>query len=230
MEQSFSKQTLALAGPRSEDAFVFFYGHGPAAGKLAPLSNHWVQPESFKDSDGNAFPTSEHYMMYAKAVLFGDAQMAERILRAKSPREAKKLGRKVANFEEATWKKKSIGIVADGCELKFTQCPEARSALLGTGDRVIAEAAPRDRIWGIGMGKNNPDRLDVSKWRGQNRLGEALMIVRQRIFAFEKKDKEDGVRDEHENNHKVTRQAKRNSACISDEHEGKDPETKRSRT
>lgn len=230
MEKSFSKQSLAAAGPRSEDAFVFFYGHGPSAGKLAPLSNHWLQPEPFKDSDGNAFKTSEHYMMHAKAVLFDDTSMAEKILHAKTPREAKKLGRKVSNFDEATWKEHSVGIVAAGCELKFAQCLEARQALLGTRDRIIAEAAPRDRIWGIGMGRNNPDRLDVAKWRGQNKLGEALMIVRQGIRADEKTEADGDIQSDAAKKASTDGPDSKDGVDVSGAEESLEPEQKRRRT
>jgi ribA/ribD-fused uncharacterized protein len=43
-----------------------------------------------------SFPTSEHYMMYRKALLFGDQVVAEKILAAETPGEAKTLGRQAA--------------------------------------------------------------------------------------------------------------------------------------
>ena len=35
---------------------------------------------------------------------------------------------------------------------KFAQLPAEAKVLLGTGDALIAEAAPRDPNWGVGMG------------------------------------------------------------------------------
>ena len=46
---------------------------------------------------------------------------------------------------------------------------------------ILVEAAPRDRIWGIGMGKSNPDADDPTKWRGKNLLGFALTHVREEL-------------------------------------------------
>ncbi len=64
---------------------------------------------------------------------------------------------------------------------KFGQHADLREFLLTTGDRVLVEASPFDRIWGIGMGPNNPAALRPSAWRGQNLLGFALMEVRERL-------------------------------------------------
>lgn len=55
--------------------------------------------------------------------------------------------------------------------------------LLGTKNRILVEASPRDRIWGIGMGKANPDAECPLKWRGTNLLGFALTEVRDRLLA-----------------------------------------------
>ena len=43
---------------------------------------------------------------------------------------------------------------------------------------AAGERSPRDRIWGIGMGRNNPSVERPSEWRGRNLLGFALMQAR----------------------------------------------------
>lgn len=177
----FSRATLALAGPRDESEFLFFYGHGPKSGNNAVFSNWYVLEQPFVDEDGHKFSTSEHYMMYAKAKLFKDDAIAAKVLSCKSADEAKKLGRLVEGFDKTTWDEKCVQLVAKGCELKFSQDELCKTRLMSTGDLILVEAAPRDTIWGIGYGSNNPARLDPAKWRGQNRLGEVLMIVRERL-------------------------------------------------
>jgi ribA/ribD-fused uncharacterized protein len=181
MARPFSRAVLAQGGPRCEEEYLFFYGHGKSAGSHAVLSNWYVLERPFKDQYGNAFPTSEHFMMFAKARLFNDDDMATRILSCSSALEAKRLGRKVRGFDAKTWNERCIDLVADGCVLKFSQCSICRDVLLSTDQRILVEAAPRDRVWGIGMGAKNPARLDAGTWRGENRLGEALMIVRGRL-------------------------------------------------
>ncbi len=44
---------------------------------------------------------------------------------------------------------------------------------------MLVEAAPRDQIWGIGLGQDNPKAHDPTQWRGQNLLGFAMMDVRE---------------------------------------------------
>lgn len=185
----YSRKALEEGGARPEAAFLFFYGHGESAGANAVLSNWYLLPEPFLDADGHAFPTSEHYMMHAKAELFGDKKMAKGILAADTAGKAKALGRKVRNFDQRIWAEKSLSLVADGCELKFAQWEFALEVLLGTKDKILVEAAPRDRIWGIGMGEKNQDRLDPRKWKGKNLLGEALMVARDRLRDEDRRKK-----------------------------------------
>ena len=50
-----------------------------------------------------------------------------------------------------------------------------------TGDAVLAECAVRDQIWGIGLSMGDPNRFERSKWKGNNLLGYALMLVREQL-------------------------------------------------
>lgn len=51
--------------------------------------------------------------------------------------------------------------------------------LLETGDAVLVEASPLDKIWGIGLARDNADASNPKKWKGLNLLGKALMAVRE---------------------------------------------------
>ena len=59
-------------------------------------------------------------------------------------------------------------IVYEGLVAKFSQNEDLKKRLLETGNDVLAECAVKDRIWGIGLSMNDPDRHDMLKWRGQN--------------------------------------------------------------
>jgi ribA/ribD-fused uncharacterized protein len=74
----------------------------------------------------------------------------------------------------------TVAVVA-GNVAKFGQHPELRQFLLGTGDRVLVEASPRDQIWGIGMSASNELATSPGHWRGLNLLGFALMQARQQL-------------------------------------------------
>lgn len=120
-------------------------------------------------------------MMAEKARLFGDEYHLDLILAAATPGEAKKLGRHVHGFQDEVWNQHRLDIVARGSVAKFSSDELIRDYLIGTGDRVLVEASPRDRIWGIGMGKNNPSAERPSQWRGKNLLGFALMQARAEL-------------------------------------------------
>jgi ribA/ribD-fused uncharacterized protein len=131
------------------------------------------------------FQNCETYMMYHKALLFNDIDVANEILACTNdPKTIKALGRKVKGFDDKTWNANKFTIVVDGNREKFNQNPELRQLLLETGTREIIEASPRDKIWGIGYGKANALK-NKSRW-GQNLLGKAIMQVRSDLKTEEK--------------------------------------------
>ncbi len=132
---------------------------------------------------GNPFNCAEQFMMHGKAMLFGDATSAAKILAVAHPREHKALGRKVASFDDAVWKREREAIVRAGSMAKFAQNPELRALLLATRGTTLVEASPYDRIWGIGLAATSPDANDPTKWRGQNLLGKILTSVRDELLA-----------------------------------------------
>ena len=161
--------------------YLFFWGHRPQHdGSIGPgcLSQWW--PAEFT-VDGVTFRSAEHYMMWRKAQLFGDAAAAARILAAGHPRDAKMLGRGVAGFDERKWVAERFDIVVAGCSAKFGQHADLRAWLLTTGDRILVEASPTDRVWGIGLTATDDRATHPSRWRGLNLLGFALMQARDRL-------------------------------------------------
>lgn len=155
--------------------FLFFWGHQGTAARKGSLSQ-WF-PSPFTENE-HTFATAEHYMMWRKAVLFDDRHTAARVLAAEDPKQAKDLGRQVRNFDRAAWEAHRSAIVVDGNTLKFSQHEQMRSFLLGTGDHVLVEASPLDRVWGIGLHEDDPRAGDPAQWRGLNLLGFALCAVR----------------------------------------------------
>jgi ribA/ribD-fused uncharacterized protein len=130
---------------------------------------------------GHTFNCAEQFMMHGKAVLFGDAEVAEKILTAAHPREHKALGRKVKSFDDKAWKASRERIVLAGNRAKFTQNPELKELLLATKGTELVEASPYDKIWGIGLAASDPRAQDPSQWRGQNLLGRILTQLREEL-------------------------------------------------
>ncbi|MFB7559627.1 NADAR family protein [Streptomyces brevispora] len=174
---------VSRAGRGEKVKYLRFWGHRPRPdGTIGAscLSQWWPSPFTV---DGVTYASAEHWMMAGKARLFGDTESAELAVAAKSPAQAKKVGRLVRDFDEAVWEHERYGLVVTGSLHKFGQDPALREFLLGTGDRVLVEASPMDRIWGIGLAADDPRAQDPAAWRGLNLLGFALMDARTGLRA-----------------------------------------------
>ncbi|WP_067699265.1 NADAR family protein [Nocardia jejuensis] len=161
--------------------FLFFWGHTAAPGHTVGkwvLSQWW--PVEFT-VDGQSYGSAEHFMMGEKARLFGDEEMRARVLASATPADAKRLGRAVRGFDSEAWEAHRYDIVLRGSIAKFGQHEQLRDFLLATEGKVLVEAAPRDQIWGIGLGADDPAAADPAQWRGENLLGFALMDARDSL-------------------------------------------------
>jgi ribA/ribD-fused uncharacterized protein len=172
---------LAFARAGGRPKYVLFWGHTPKHGEAVGKHcfSQWF--EAPFTLEGVTYPTAEHWMMAEKARLFGDRETLDRILAAGNPAAAKKHGREVRGFDEQRWNAARWEIVVRGNHAKFGQHPGLREYLLNTGDRVLVEASPVDRIWGIGLAADDPGAENPELWRGLNLLGFALMEARARL-------------------------------------------------
>lgn len=172
---------VALTAQGTRPKYLFFWGHRPQQdGSVGAgcLSQWW--PSEFS-VDGVVYPTAEHWMMSGKARLFGDEETLAKILAAPHPHAAKRLGRLVRGFDGQAWERRRSELVVAGNVAKFGQDEALRAYLLGTGRRVLVEASPVDRIWGIGLAADDERAADPAQWRGPNLLGFALMEARARL-------------------------------------------------
>ena len=154
------------------DKYVFFWNG---------VCSQWHASEF--EIDGKKYTCAEQYMMYKKALLFEDEEVANAIMRTNSPKEQKALGRKVRGFDKDKWEEVCREYVYEANYAKFTQNPFMLEELKTYGDREIVESSPEDSIWGIGMHETHPDILDKSKWQGKNWLGQAIMRVRDELLT-----------------------------------------------
>jgi len=142
-------------------------------GKNSPYSNfHYVE----FDYKGYKVTSSEQAFMLEKALMF-DNSMVKPILATTDPRAIKKLGRKVKNFDEKKWNKVRYDIMVDILCAKFSVEP-LKSQLLSTGDELMVEASPNDKVWGAGLVIGDPRLNCPNYYPGQNLLGKALMEAR----------------------------------------------------
>lgn len=156
--------------------FLHFCGHHDL--KKGFLSNWFASPFEL---DGIKFVCVEQAMMYYKAKLMGDENVAGQVLMTSDPKTIKGLGRDVRPWNQKLWDREKVPIVTRCLLAKFEQNPELQAQLLVTGDKTLVEAAHYDKIWGNGLSANHPDANDPSKWPGLNLLGQCLMEVRKQL-------------------------------------------------
>lgn len=165
----------------AEPRYLYFWGHRPTKAGAVSKScfSQWYEAQF--SVDGMSYSTAEHFMMAEKARVFGDTSVRERVLAARTPAEAKALGRQVSGFDENVWNEVRFSIVVAANHAKFSQNSSLQEFLMSTGEQVLVEASPVVGIWGIGLAADHADASRPEHWPGQNLLGFALMEVRTRL-------------------------------------------------
>jgi ribA/ribD-fused uncharacterized protein len=135
-------------------------------GEYRWLSNFWFSPIEYS---GDRFDTVEHGYQAAKAA---EPLDYFRIAHAKTPGEAKRLGKYC--ILRSDWEQVKDKIMEDLVREKF-KIPELREKLLATGDAELIEGNTwNDTYWGRCNGI------------GKNKLGQILMKIRDEIKNEEK--------------------------------------------
>lgn len=166
--------------------YIFFWGHRPSAdGSITKTClSQWFACRF--TVDGIEYSTAEQYMMSQKALLFGDTEIYEKIMKASHPDKFKALGRQISGFYENIWNEHKTDIVIKGNAAKFSQNEDLKEFLLNTNQRVLVEASPYDKIWGIGMSADDSSVNNPLGWKGKNLLGFCLMEARDIIKQEER--------------------------------------------
>jgi len=144
-------------------ALINFYRVSDPYGEFSNFSAHPIK------LNGHTWPTTEHYFQGQKFP--GTAQEKE-IRETKSPMIAARLGRSRKVPIRKDWEQVKENIMRDALRAKFTQHPELKALLLGTGDATLIEHTTNDSYWG-----------DGGDGSGRNRLGLLLMELRGELRA-----------------------------------------------
>lgn len=163
------------------DDYVAFWGS--VFSNFYPCDIHVTEDWWGKPIDIH-FSCSEQYFMWLKATHFGDDEIAEKIVKAKTPQEAKRLGRQVKNFDDADWCEVREPAMWNAVWLKFSQNEDLKKIITDPifAKRRFVEGSPVDRIWGVGLVWNDPKIADKKNWSGLNLLGETLDKVRRQLL------------------------------------------------
>jgi ribA/ribD-fused uncharacterized protein len=127
---------------------------------------------------GHKLCCSEQDYMWEKAMYFGDVDLANKILMLKDPKHIKAAGQTVKGMDKDEWSKVKTSKMYDVVFRKFTATPELLLYLKNTGDDILVEASPYDRVWGIGYNEYDALKVPISDW-GSNLLGQVLMNLRR---------------------------------------------------
>ena len=158
---------------KKEPTYTFFWLDNE---KYGEFSNWYESPFVIEDFK---YFCVEQYMMAQKAKLFHDADNYTKILRANTPKGCKWLGKQVTPFDAKTWDSVKYDIVKAGNRAKYEQNSDLKKLLLSTRDSIIAEASPKDHIWGIAMDAKTAAKTNPSGWQGETLLGKILMELRE---------------------------------------------------
>lgn len=133
--------------------------------------------------DVQEYSSAEQFMMYHKAMIFLDREIAQQIMQTDDVRKIKDLGRQVKHYDEYVWKYFRSKVVYESNKAKFSQNGILKEALFATKGTTLVEAAPNDTIWGIGLAENDPMALNRKTWMGKNLLGEILTTIRIELMG-----------------------------------------------
>lgn len=191
-----TEKKVTLKKKKEEEApkedIVFFFSKDPENKEFSSFYD-----TTFKLDDVE-YKSAEHAFQAIKAKTFGDEEHFKKILKAKSAQSAKSFGKKVEKFDETVWNEKKDDVMRQILRAKFSQNPDIRKKLLDSGDKILAEANPRDTYWGIGTSASTSIAKTPSKWKGQNKLGKMLMELRDELIAEDKADEEAAAEKEEE--------------------------------
>lgn len=200
----FVEEGLAVEADKPENrSYVYFWEY------TSPFSNFYPSVFTCK---GLTFISTEQFIMYCKALTFGDTDKAAEIMDAsnypwaakliegsmtasdilKDPVKAsqwkhlmmviKKKGREVSNYDDKVWASKRANIAFRGILEKFSQNLDIKQIMLDTKDAYFVEASPTDGIWGIKMSAEAAKKVPPSLWKGLNLLGSVLDAVKARLI------------------------------------------------
>jgi len=160
--------------PTETEKFVLFYRDPGSNWFPAPFAHY-----------GHRFDNSEQAFMWHKAQVFRDINTAHEIIKQGSdPRIAKRLARKVRNYDEKLWASIRYQIMLLVNIDKFSQNPAlCEEFLFAFPGKRFVEASPYATVWGIGLSESDRRAEESENWRGQNLLGKVLDEVRDLLIG-----------------------------------------------
>ena len=158
-------------------------------GFRCPLSNFYKCTFTYH---GQTYTSTEQFIQITKASLFpGNDELIKQMTNQHDPLKLKNLGQKVSNFNKKTWSESAEGLLYGGLKQKFIENDDCLDFLDSTGNKLIVEASPTDRLFGIGRPITFQGLEDTTTHQGTNIQGHMLMNIRQELLYQEHDSHED---------------------------------------
>ena len=106
-----------------------------------------------------------------------------KIMVADDPLQCKQLGDRATRTQQSLKKcdSEKVKVMKKANIHKFEQNEHLKAVLLCIGERMLAEASPKDTFWGIALPMSDRRKVNKEHWTGQNKLGEVLMRIRSQL-------------------------------------------------
>lgn len=141
--------------------------------------NSWYEATFY--AEGKRFFCCEQYVLYKKALMFHDDYHANKIIESQDRKEILNYAKDIKNYVDKVWNARRVAVMYRGNLYKFQQNPPLKQALLETGDAPLALLGKNDKVFGIGLNKEDTRIYNMSKWDGLNLMGFVLMEVRDAL-------------------------------------------------
>ena len=156
--------------PPSDDILVFNSG---------PLSNFHRCDVSMGPL---TFSSSEHAYQFRACEEHLRADLAEMVLKARTPGEAKRIASQIKDEDpNVNWHVIKYDVMRDVLMAKINSNQEIKAYLMSTGDRLLVEASPSDSFWGSGFSHALTRSTLPEKYPGKNMLGRLLCEIRDTL-------------------------------------------------
>ena len=132
--------------------------------------------------DGITFPTSEHAYQWRACIEALREDLAEKVIKSSTPREAKVIANEVKHDKHSDWHNMKCTVMKDVLRAKLESSETFKEALIKSGDKKLVEARVDD-FWGSGLTYNLTLNTRQDKYPGSNKLGVILCELRDELMS-----------------------------------------------
>ena len=122
------------------------------------------------------FATSEHAYQWRACTEVLRVDLAEKVYKAATPREAKLIANEIKH-ETTNWHTIKYDVMKEILRAKLSSSQQFKDALLDTGDKILVEARIDD-YWGSGLSHALTVNINPDMYPGSNKLGILLAELR----------------------------------------------------